>query len=169
MLRRATPLLLTLAGCSTADPAPTARPTAIEFENAPGGVRLALNGVRVGSTEEEARLALVSPEVPPRRVLAGPAGARVLASFTVRAGRVAALDLELGGPPWVLMGAWAALARSAQLAGQTCGPDGCRERGRPAGSAEVLVERRSAWPVRLAVRDPGAPGAESTPALAMVR
>jgi hypothetical protein len=168
MLRSAAPLLLALAGCSTADLAPPARPVVAGFEETPAGARFVVNGVRLGSTEEEARLALGSPEALPRRVLAGPAGARVLASFTVRAGRVASLDLELDGPPWVLMKAWVCLARSAQLAGQTCGPEGCRARGRPAGSSQVLVERRSSWPARLAVRDPGAP-AESIPALARVR
>jgi hypothetical protein len=169
MPRPAVAVLLALSACPVADPAAVARPATVSIQEGPGGARLVVDGVRVGSTEEEARLALGSPGAPPRRLRAGPPGARVRAAFTVRAGRVASLALDLDGPPWVLMKVWVALAGSARAAGETCGPDGCRDRERPSGGAHVLVERRSSWPVRLAALDPGAPAAESAPAVASAR
>jgi hypothetical protein len=178
-MRRLAAALATLTTCAavwavesaSAEATLGAGPASVGFERAADGVRLVVNGVRVGSTDASALRILGGPDPPGQvceTVLAGPAGTRVRAAWRVEEGRVRALDLDVAGAPWDLMRAWVEIARSAKAAGESCGPSACQVRDRAGGDARLVVERVSSWPVRLALRDEGPvrPGEEPGGALA---
>jgi len=165
MTRAAAFLLFLCFGCSAA-PLP---PATLGFEEARDGLRLVVNGVRLGDPEAEA-VALLGDGGRAgflglhEAALAGPGGARVLVRYSAREGRVDGLWLELHGSPPALMRARNALAKAAMRAGATCGPDGCASRGE--GGAVLRVRSVLSWPSRVELVEVGPPAHPGGPRVA---
>jgi len=170
MSRAAAVALFSFVACSS----PPARDVALDFREAPGGMRLVVNGVRLGEAEAAAVAALGDSGPAAgiglhEAVLAGPGETRATVRYTARGGRVDGLWVTFDGGPVALMDARVAVSKAAMRAGATCGPSGCAVRDAAAGSAVVKVATTLSWPTRLLVIDAPPPEVEEGPRVASAR